>query len=223
MCFEVLISPENTLRNLSAFFPLNQKFRQSDLDLLVRLVFLTLMINIVLCFKASVCLLFADYIESLPLVNTPEVFGLNPNAEIGYFTKAAKNIWHHMVRKSIYVSELKRSWCSEAHKIMWQKKFTINVCVYGKSNQQHLMIFEYSSIRKSSLQLKASSLDQFIFFTFSQRYHHLKKNHDLNFFYEMKKISWSSLQLNSYDSFVRGTRRLLGRSLKRFSLISSLD
>ena len=41
----------------------------------------------------------SDYIESLPLVNTPEVFGLNPNAEIGYFTKAAKNIWHHMVRK----------------------------------------------------------------------------------------------------------------------------
>ncbi|EDV22455.1 uncharacterized protein TRIADDRAFT_50643 [Trichoplax adhaerens] len=38
-----------------------------------------------------------DYIESLPLDNTPEVFGLHPNAEIGYYTEAAKDIWSQLV------------------------------------------------------------------------------------------------------------------------------
>uniref|UniRef100_A0A3Q3E463 Dynein axonemal heavy chain 10 n=1 Tax=Labrus bergylta TaxID=56723 RepID=A0A3Q3E463_9LABR len=32
------------------------------------------------------------YIESLPLANTPEVMGLHSNAEIGYYTQAAKDI-----------------------------------------------------------------------------------------------------------------------------------
>lgn len=39
----------------------------------------------------------ADYIESLPLANTPEVFGLHPNAEIGYYTLAARDMWSHLV------------------------------------------------------------------------------------------------------------------------------
>lgn len=38
-----------------------------------------------------------DYIETLPLANTPEVFGLHPNAEIGYYTQAARDMWSHMV------------------------------------------------------------------------------------------------------------------------------
>ena len=38
-----------------------------------------------------------DYIESLPLANTPEVFGLHPNAEIGYYTQAARDMWLHLV------------------------------------------------------------------------------------------------------------------------------
>lgn len=29
---------------------------------------------------------YVDMIEELPLANTPEVFGLHPNAEIGYYT-----------------------------------------------------------------------------------------------------------------------------------------
>uniref|UniRef100_A0A2C9KDX9 Uncharacterized protein n=1 Tax=Biomphalaria glabrata TaxID=6526 RepID=A0A2C9KDX9_BIOGL len=37
------------------------------------------------------------YIESLPLANKPDVFGLNPNAEIGYYTQAAKAMWEHLV------------------------------------------------------------------------------------------------------------------------------
>ncbi|XP_020287480.1 dynein heavy chain 10, axonemal isoform X2 [Pseudomyrmex gracilis] len=40
---------------------------------------------------------YLKFIEELPLVNTPEVFGLHPNAEIGYFTKTVKNIWKHFV------------------------------------------------------------------------------------------------------------------------------
>ena len=38
-----------------------------------------------------------DFIEGLPLANTPEVFGLHPNAEIGYYTNAAKEMWSHLV------------------------------------------------------------------------------------------------------------------------------
>ena len=38
-----------------------------------------------------------EYIETLPLANTPEVFGLHPNAEIGYYTNAAKEMWSHLV------------------------------------------------------------------------------------------------------------------------------
>jgi hypothetical protein len=40
---------------------------------------------------------FIEYIESLPLTNTPEVFGLHPNAEIGYYTKAARDMWEQLI------------------------------------------------------------------------------------------------------------------------------
>nr|XP_039267660.1 dynein heavy chain 10, axonemal-like [Styela clava] len=40
---------------------------------------------------------YVEGIESLPLANTPEVFGLHPNAEIGYYTQAARDMWHHLV------------------------------------------------------------------------------------------------------------------------------
>ncbi|XP_025020180.1 dynein heavy chain 10, axonemal, partial [Python bivittatus] len=40
---------------------------------------------------------FAEEIESLPLANTPEVFGLHPNAEIGYYTQAARDMWSHLL------------------------------------------------------------------------------------------------------------------------------
>lgn len=36
-------------------------------------------------------------IDELPLVNTPDVFGLHPNAEIGYYTQAVKEIWSHLI------------------------------------------------------------------------------------------------------------------------------
>ncbi|XP_057295129.1 dynein axonemal heavy chain 10-like [Hydractinia symbiolongicarpus] len=41
--------------------------------------------------------LYMDVIEALPLVNTPDVFGLHPNAEIGYYTTAAKDMWSQLV------------------------------------------------------------------------------------------------------------------------------
>lgn len=41
--------------------------------------------------------MFPDYIDTLPLANTPEVFGLHPNAEIGYYTNAAKEMWSQLI------------------------------------------------------------------------------------------------------------------------------
>jgi dynein heavy chain len=38
-----------------------------------------------------------DYIESLPLANGPDVFGLHPNAEIGYFTDTVREMWTQLV------------------------------------------------------------------------------------------------------------------------------
>jgi dynein heavy chain, axonemal len=38
-----------------------------------------------------------EYIESLPLTNTPEVFGLHPNAEIGYYTKSTRDMWEQLI------------------------------------------------------------------------------------------------------------------------------
>ena len=40
---------------------------------------------------------YVEAIEALPLANTPEVFGLHSNAEIGYFTRAAKDMWSQLI------------------------------------------------------------------------------------------------------------------------------
>ncbi|XP_071339029.1 dynein axonemal heavy chain 10 [Trachinotus anak] len=40
---------------------------------------------------------YVDEIETLPLANTPEVLGLHSNAEIGYYTQAAKDMWTHLI------------------------------------------------------------------------------------------------------------------------------
>ena len=39
---------------------------------------------------------YTDYIELLPLANSPGVFGLHQNAEIGYYTKATKEVQNHI-------------------------------------------------------------------------------------------------------------------------------
>lgn len=49
---------------------------------------------------------FSEYIDDLPLVNSPGVFGLNPNAEIGYYTQASKMIWGHLVEMQPQSGEL---------------------------------------------------------------------------------------------------------------------
>ena len=38
-----------------------------------------------------------EAIEALPLANTPEVFGLHLNAETGYYTQAARDMWSHLL------------------------------------------------------------------------------------------------------------------------------
>ncbi|KAG5280454.1 hypothetical protein AALO_G00060150 [Alosa alosa] len=40
---------------------------------------------------------YVGEIETLPLANTPEVFGLHPNAEIGYYSQAARDMWTHLI------------------------------------------------------------------------------------------------------------------------------
>lgn len=40
---------------------------------------------------------FIANIDLLPLANSPEVFGLHPNAEIGYYTQAVKGMWISLI------------------------------------------------------------------------------------------------------------------------------
>ncbi len=47
-----------------------------------------------------------DFLEGLPLANTPDVFGLHPNAEIGYYTNAAKEMWAHLVELQPQTSKI---------------------------------------------------------------------------------------------------------------------
>ncbi|KAJ3144485.1 Dynein heavy chain 10, axonemal [Geranomyces variabilis] len=40
---------------------------------------------------------YLTYIEGLPLTNAPDVFGLHPDAEIGYLTTAVKDMWTQLI------------------------------------------------------------------------------------------------------------------------------
>ncbi|KAG5320172.1 DYH10 protein, partial [Pseudoatta argentina] len=40
---------------------------------------------------------YLQFIEKLPMVNGPEIFGLHSNAEIGFFTQAVKGMWKHLI------------------------------------------------------------------------------------------------------------------------------
>ena len=40
---------------------------------------------------------FLHNIQELPIINSPEVFGLHPNAEITYFTNSAKAMWDNLL------------------------------------------------------------------------------------------------------------------------------
>jgi hypothetical protein len=42
-------------------------------------------------------LTITDSTDSLPLANSPEVFGLHPNAEINYYSQATREIWNHLI------------------------------------------------------------------------------------------------------------------------------
>lgn len=41
----------------------------------------------------KIIIIITAAIDELPLANSPEVFGLHPNAEIGYYTQATKEMW----------------------------------------------------------------------------------------------------------------------------------
>ena len=40
---------------------------------------------------------FFNYLNEIPIMNSPDVFGLHPNAEITYFTNAAKTMWDDLI------------------------------------------------------------------------------------------------------------------------------
>ncbi|XP_055373636.1 dynein axonemal heavy chain 10 [Condylostylus longicornis] len=40
---------------------------------------------------------FIAHIEKLPMINKPDVFGLHPNAEIGYYTQTVKDMWTNLI------------------------------------------------------------------------------------------------------------------------------
>jgi dynein heavy chain len=40
---------------------------------------------------------FLNTVNDIPLINSPIVFGLHPNAEITYFTNSAKNTWENLL------------------------------------------------------------------------------------------------------------------------------
>ena len=40
---------------------------------------------------------FMTAINELPIINSPSVFGLHPNAEITYFTNSAKSLWDNLL------------------------------------------------------------------------------------------------------------------------------
>lgn len=48
-------------------------------------------------FRLLQIFIFPAYIEELPLTNSPDVFGLHPNAEIGYYTQATKEMWAQLI------------------------------------------------------------------------------------------------------------------------------
>ncbi|XP_059059014.1 dynein axonemal heavy chain 10 [Achroia grisella] len=48
---------------------------------------------------------YIEFIDTLPLANTPEVFGLHPNAEIGYFSQAVREMWGHLIELQPQTSE----------------------------------------------------------------------------------------------------------------------
>jgi dynein heavy chain len=60
-------------------------------------LFITSFVFILFNLYINLIKIFIEYIESLPLTNTPEVFGLHPNAEIGYYTKAARDMWEQLI------------------------------------------------------------------------------------------------------------------------------
>jgi dynein heavy chain len=44
---------------------------------------------------------FINAVNKIPLINSPIVFGLHPNAEITYYTNPAKNLWDNLLSMQV--------------------------------------------------------------------------------------------------------------------------
>ena len=40
---------------------------------------------------------FINTVNEIPIINSPAVFGLHPNAEITYYTNSAKDMWENLL------------------------------------------------------------------------------------------------------------------------------
>jgi len=71
-------------------------------------------------------------VESLPLVNSPAVFGLHPNAEIGYYSNAVKGMWMDLISlqprragggdgisREDYIVPLPKTLLAKYHSLVW--------------------------------------------------------------------------------------------------------
>lgn len=75
-------------------------------------------------------------IDSLPLVQTPEVFGLHANADISYYTSATKALWRNLVRFCAIVRCLEREFdhwhacqCCSRMSMLLDASFSLRLCL----------------------------------------------------------------------------------------------
>jgi hypothetical protein len=80
----------------------------------------------------------ADAIERLPLVHSPEAFGLHPNSEISYCNQGVADIWSDLLElqpqrgELIYAKEIPICWCSisQTFSNKWLISVKLSVCVF---------------------------------------------------------------------------------------------
>lgn len=75
-------------------------------------------------FSAYKLKIILDSIEELPLINIPGVLGLHSNAEMGYFTKASRDIWNNLLKLQPQTGKLN---CYREKKLRNKEKNSYNI------------------------------------------------------------------------------------------------
>uniref|UniRef100_A0A7S0ST93 Dynein heavy chain n=1 Tax=Chromulina nebulosa TaxID=96789 RepID=A0A7S0ST93_9STRA len=95
---------------------------------------------------------YQQIIEDYPLTNSPAVFGLHPNAEIGYYTNAVKSMWIDLISL-----QPRRSGSNEG---ISREDYISNTAsdIYNKIPLTSLDIGSYDIIQTRTLLLKQNSM-----------------------------------------------------------------